>query len=228
MIAKVLVVDDNRELTDLLCEQLTKHGYQSIRAAEGFAALRLARSERPDLVILDLMLPGLGGLEVCRRLRQDPETAAVPILILSAKGEELDRVLGLEVGADDYVSKPFSVREVLARVNAILRRQVRGQTPVPALRVGELEIDEARHEAKLAGAPLDLSAREFGLLHALVEANGRVLTRDQLFSRLNGGDAAAHFHSRTVDMHVSRLRRKLGAEGGRIVTVRDVGYRFES
>jgi DNA-binding response OmpR family regulator len=227
MITRVLVVDDNRELVDLLCEQLDRHGFQAVRASEGFAALRLARSERPDLVILDLMLPGLGGLEVCRRLRQDPQTATIPVLILSAKGEELDRILGLEIGADDYVTKPFSVREVMARVNAILRRQVRAAPAPSTLRVGTLEIDEARHEVKLAGQTLDVSAREFGLLHALVEANGRVLTRDQLFSRLNGGDPHTRFHSRTVDMHVSRLRRKLGAEGGRIVTVRDVGYRLE-
>lgn len=226
MTAKVLVVDDSRELVDLLCEQLEKNAFQCLRAGEGLGALRLARAERPDLVILDLMLPGLGGLEVCRRLRQDPRTAEVPVLMLTARGEELDRVVGLEIGADDYVTKPFSVREVVARVNAILRRIGRGPAAAPR-RIGALEIDEPRREVRLDGHALDLSAREFDLLLALVEARGRVLTRDQLFARLAGVAATPRFNSRTVDMHVSRLRRKLGAEGRRLVTVRDVGYRFD-
>jgi two-component system phosphate regulon response regulator PhoB len=184
------------------------------------------REHHPDLLILDLMLPGMDGLEICRHLRQDAATARLPILMLTAKAEEVDRVVGLEVGADDYVVKPFSPRELVARVRAILRR---AQEPaeVSIRRVGDLEVDEARHSVAVQGTSVELTAKEFGLLCALIRANGRVLNREQLLEGVWGYADAAEIESRTVDVHIRRLREKLGAEAKRIVTVKGVGYRFD-
>jgi two-component system phosphate regulon response regulator PhoB len=189
-------------------------------------ALRLVREHRPDLLILDLMLPGMDGLEVCRHLRQDAATARLPILMLTAKAEEVDRIVGLEVGADDYVVKPFSPRELVARVRAIHRR---AQEPADlwVRRLGALEVDEARHSVTVEGAAVELTAKEFGLLCALIRANGRVLNREQLLEGVWGYADAAEIESRTVDVHIRRLREKLGPEAKRIVTVKGVGYRFD-
>jgi two-component system phosphate regulon response regulator PhoB len=226
MLAKVLVIDDEKDIVSLLRYHLEKSGFQCLEGMDGSTALRLVREHHPDLLILDLMLPGMGGLEICRQLRQDASTARLPILMLTAKAEEVDRVVGLEVGADDYVVKPFSPRELVARVRAILRR---AQEPaeLSAKRVGDLEVDESRHLLTVQGAAVELTAKEFGLLCALMRANGRVLNREQLLEGVWGYADAAEIESRTVDVHIRRLREKLGPEARRIVTVKGVGYRFD-
>ncbi len=188
-------------------------------ASSGEEALRQVRHASPDLVLLDLMLPAMGGLEVCRKLRQDPATVALPIVMLTAKGDEVDRVLGLELGADDYIVKPFSPKELLARVRAVLRRA----KPAPgaaAIAIGALAIDPGTRTVTVQGAPLTLTHKEFELLSALADAQGRVLSREFLLDRVWG-------ESRTVDVHVRRLRVKLGPEGRRILTVKSVGYRLD-
>jgi phosphate regulon transcriptional regulator PhoB len=226
MLAKVLVIDDEKDIVSLLRYHLEKSGFLCLEGMDGSSALRLVREHHPDLLILDLMLPGMDGLEICRQLRQDTATARLPILMLTAKAEEVDRVVGLEVGADDYVVKPFSPRELVARVRAILRR---AQEPaeVSVKRIGELEVDESRHSVAVNGAAVELTAKEFGLLCALMRANGRVLNREQLLEGVWGYADAAEIESRTVDVHIRRLREKLGPEAKRIVTVKGVGYRFD-
>lgn len=226
MAAKVLVVDDEKDILDLVRHHLEKEGFHCLQASNGGAALRLARESRPDLLILDLMLPGLDGLEVCRRLRRESPTARLPIIMLTAKAEEVDRVVGLEVGADDYIVKPFSPRELVARVKAILRRTQEPAAP-HTIRVGDLEINEGGHQITIRGKAVELTAKEFGLLCALVRANGRVLNREQLLETVWGYAEAAEIESRTVDVHVRRVREKLGPEARRIVTVKGVGYRFD-
>jgi two-component system phosphate regulon response regulator PhoB len=226
MLAKVLIIDDEKDIVSLLRYHLEKSGFQCLEGMDGSAALRLVREHHPDLLILDLMLPGMDGLEICRQLRQDATTARLPILMLTAKAEEVDRVVGLEVGADDYVVKPFSPRELVARVRAILRR-AHEPADLSARRVGELEVDESRHSVTVQGAAVELTAKEFGLLGALMRANGRVLNREQLLEGVWGYADAAEIESRTVDVHIRRLREKLGSEAKRIVTVKGVGYRFD-
>ena len=226
MQTKVLVIDDEKDIVSLLRYHLEKSGFQCLEGMDGSTALRLVREHHPDLLILDLMLPGMDGLEICRLLRQDTSTARLPILMLTAKAEEVDRVVGLEVGADDYVVKPFSPRELVARVRAILRR---AQEPaeLSVKRIGELEVDEPRHSVAVQGVAVELTAKEFGLLCALMRANGRVLNREQLLEGVWGYADAAEIESRTVDVHIRRLREKLGPEARRIVTVKGVGYRFD-
>ena len=226
MLAKVLVIDDEKDIVSLLRYHLEKSGFQCLEGMDGSVALRLVREHHPDLLILDLMLPGMDGLEICRQLRQDVTTARLPILMLTAKAEEVDRVVGLEVGADDYVVKPFSPRELVARVRAILRR-AHEPADLSARRVGELEVDESRHSVTVQGTAVELTAKEFGLLCALMRANGRVLNREQLLEGVWGYADAAEIESRTVDVHIRRLREKLGSEAKRIVTVKGVGYRFD-
>jgi two-component system phosphate regulon response regulator PhoB len=224
--AKVLVVDDEKDIVSLLRYHLEKAGFQCVEAMDGASALRCVREQRPDLLILDLMLPGMDGLEICRWLRREASTARLPILILTAKAEEVDRVVGLELGADDYVVKPFSPRELIARVRAILRR-VQEPVDLSVRRVGALEVDEGRHAVTVQGTGIELTAKEFGLLCALMRANGRVLNREQLLEGVWGYADAAAIESRTVDVHIRRLREKLGPEAKRIVTVKGVGYRFD-
>jgi DNA-binding response OmpR family regulator len=224
----VVVVDDEKDILELVRYHAEKAGFTCLAAGDGATALRLVRQARPDLLILDLMLPGLDGFEVCRQLRRDPATAELPIIMLTARGEEVDRVVGLEVGADDYVVKPFSPRELIARIKAVLRR-TRGEPPAAAgvRRIGTLEVDEGRRRVTVAGAAVELTAKEFGLLVALLAGGGRVLSRDQLLDHVWGYANAAEVASRTVDVHVRRLREKLGPEARRIVTVKSVGYRFD-
>jgi phosphate regulon transcriptional regulator PhoB len=223
----VLLVEDERDIAELVRFHLEREGLRCVSAADGPAALRLARAEHPDLVILDLMLPGIHGLEVCRQLRRDPSTRAVPVIMLTARGEEVDRVVGLEVGADDYVVKPFSPRELVARVRAVLRRVREAGGPAPRT-AGALRLDEARHTVAVDGRPVELTAKEFGLLAALMRADGRVLSREQLLEAVWGYQNAVEIESRTVDVHVRRLREKLGTEARRVVTVKAVGYRFDA
>jgi len=226
MPSRVLIVEDEPDIRGLLVFHIEREGYQVVRSSDGADALRQVRARPPDLVLLDLMLPGMDGLEVCRRLRQDPATAPLPIVMLTAKGDEVDRVLGLELGADDYIVKPFSPKEVVARIRAVLRRSraPAGTAPIVA---GKLLIDVARHTVHVDGAPVGLTPKEFDLLRALAEACGRVLSREFLLDRVWGYSAAGEIESRTVDVHVRRLRVKLGGEGRRIVTVKGVGYRLD-
>ena len=226
MASRVRVVEDEPDIRDLLAFHLERDGYQVTRATTGPEALRQLRAAPPDLVILDLMLPELDGLEVCRRLRADPATATLPVIMLTAKGDEVDRVVGLELGADDYVVKPFSPKEMLARVRAVLRRARAPLSGAP-LAVGGITLDGATHQATVSERPLTLTPKEFDLLRALLEARGRVLSREFLLDRVWGYARAGEIESRTVDVHVRRLRAKLGPEGERILTVKNVGYRLD-
>ena len=226
MASRVLIVEDERDIRDLVLFHLEREGFQVSSASSGEEALRQVRHASPDLVLLDLMLAAMGGLEVCRKLRQDPATVALPIVMLTAKGDEVDRVLGLELGADDYIVKPFSPKELLARVRAVLRRA----KPAPgtaAIAIGALAIDPGTRTVTVEGVPLTLTHKEFELLSALADAQGRVLSREFLLDRVWGYSRAGEIESRTVDVHVRRLRVKLGPEGHRILTVKSVGYRLD-
>lgn len=225
----VLIVEDERNLCCLIRDNLQEQGYQVLQAFDGPSALTMAKDALPDLVILDIMLPGMDGLEVCRRLRQD---SIMPILMLTARAEEIDRVLGLELGADDYLTKPFSMRELKARVRALLRRVEMMQTTdlsaSQVLTTAGLYLDPTSYETRLDDRAIDLTPKEFALLYLLVRHPGRVFSRAYLLDEIWGYEAAAY--DRTVDTHVYRLRQKLGAEGEiarRIVAVRGIGYKFE-
>jgi DNA-binding response OmpR family regulator len=222
----ILVVDDEPSIVDVLTYNLEKSHYHVLVARDGVQALKMAHDESPDLVILDLMLPGLDGLEVCRALRKEGD---VPIIMLTARDEEVDRVVGLELGADDYVVKPFSVRELLARVKTVLRRtQIEPSAPSDHLSLALLTLDPTRHEVQWAGAPLSLSALEFELLHTLLRHSGQVLSREQLLNLVWGYDYVGDL--RVVDTAVKRLRNKLrnhDPESAKLlVTVRSVGYKL--
>ncbi len=223
----ILVVEDEEDIRNLVLRQLEREGWVARGAANGADALEIARRTPPSLVILDLMLPGLSGTEVCRRLRAEPETREVPIIILSARGEEIDRVVGFEVGADDYVTKPFSPRELVLRVRAVLRRAPAVPdvgVDEPALRVGLLRIDESAHRVFVCDDDVSLTATEFKLLLTLARRSGRVQSRGQLLQEV--WELPPDLNTRTVDTHMKRLREKLGAASGHIETVRGVGYRF--
>jgi two-component system alkaline phosphatase synthesis response regulator PhoP len=204
---------------------LDKEGFRTIVAYDGAKALELARREIPDLILLDLMLPEVDGLEVCRILKHDEKIKRIPIVMLTVKSDQTDKVLGLEMGADDYVTKPFSQRELVARVKAILRRT---QPPPSAevFRLDDLRVDWAKHTVSLKGKPVELTSKEFELLKALIEARGRVLSRDALLDKVWGYERAMEIETRTVDLHISQLRKKLKAMAHRIVTVKNAGYRF--
>jgi two-component system phosphate regulon response regulator PhoB len=226
MAGEVLVVEDEADIRALIVHHLTRDGFRCRTAADGREALARLRAAMPDLIVLDLMLPGIDGLELTRRLRADPASAAVPIIMLTAKADEVDRVVGLEMGADDYIAKPFSPKELLARVRAVLRRA----RPVDETRVltgGSIALDPARHRVTVAGAPVELTPKEFDLLHVLMAGAGRVLSREQLLNRVWGYARPDEIESRTVDVHVRRLRAKLGEAGALITTVKSIGYRFE-
>jgi two-component system alkaline phosphatase synthesis response regulator PhoP len=225
--ADILVVEDEPDIRSLIVLHLEREGFRCRTAATGSEALRAVKRQPPDLVVLDLLLPELGGLEVCRRLRAERESSELPIIMLTARAEEVDRVVGLELGADDYVTKPFSPKELVARVRAVLRRTRRPPAPAETV-IGTLAIDRGRHTVRLAGRPLTLTPKEFDLLETLVNASGRLLTREQLLGRVWGYARADDIESRTVDVHVHRLRAKLGPEGHRLVTVKGAGYRFET
>jgi two-component system alkaline phosphatase synthesis response regulator PhoP len=220
--AKILIVEDEKALVKVLKYNLEKAGYQVVAAYDGEAGLSCFQEEKPDLVILDIMLPKKDGFEFCKTVRQASQT---PILMLTAKKDELDRVLGLEIGADDYVTKPFSVREVLARVKAILRRAA--EKPAPrVVRAGALEVDLERYVTKIKGKPVTLSPKEFEFLKCLLQSDGRALSRDELLEKVWGYDRSMEIDTNTVDQHIARLRGKLGPEADRIVTVKNIGYRL--
>ena len=224
MARTILVVDDEAEMLRLLDYNLTKAGYLVIGAKSGEEALSAARKHSPDLVILDVMMPGMDGFEVCRRLRADPQTAGLLVLMLTARSEEGDRVVGLELGADDYVAKPFGVKELLARLRALLRRLEEPAQAAERIQAGPLSVDATLRRATASGKELALTATEFDLLRALAARRGKVLSREDLIEALRGGDAT--IIDRTVDVHVASLRRKLGRHGPLVETVRGVGYRL--
>ncbi len=229
--SKVLVVEDDQTLSGVLKYNLSKAGYAVVSAFDGAQALDVARNEKPDIILLDLMLPKLDGLEVCRILRKE---SSVPILMLTAKSDEIDRVVGLELGADDYIAKPFSVRELMARVHAMLRRRQiinneslsSGTSPI--IKSGSITMDETRRTVLLKGEPVNLTHKEFDLLAFLVKNVGQVFKREQLLDKVWGFDFAGD--TRTVDVHISWLRQKIEdnpKHPNRLVTLRGVGYKFE-
>ena len=226
----VLVIDDEVHILELLEYNLAKSGYGVLRADTGENGLELLKSRQVDLVLLDYMLPGIDGIEVLRRIRTDPELASVPVLMLTAKGEETDKVLGLEMGADDYVSKPFGIRELLARVKALLRRSAPVQKEEQAgelLKIGGLMIDCAAREVTCDGKPTELSRKEFDLLALMARHRNRVFTREQLLEQIWGYEYSGE--TRTVDVHVRGLRKKLEPDPEHpryLRTVRGVGYKF--
>ena len=223
---KILLVDDEPDALEVLGFRLREAGFTPILAKDGARAITAARDERPALIVLDVMLPEVDGLEVCKILRRDPATAGIPILMLTARAAEMDRVLGLELGADDYVTKPFSPRELVLRIRKLLARAKAAEEPVAHLRFNELEIDAARHAVTVGGRPVELTATEFRLLEILVRRRGRVQTRDRLLQDVWGYENP--IDSRTVDTHMRRLREKIGAAADYLETIRGVGYRFRA
>lgn len=218
---KILIIEDESDVADLLALSLRKAGFNTSAVADGATGLQQARDNRPDFIILDLMLPKMSGLEVCRILKGDAATAHIPILMLTAKAEEVDRIVGLEFGADDYVTKPFSPREVTLRIRAILRR---GEKPEETLKAGSISIDPARHQVRVNSKRVHLTSLEFKLLRTLMQRRGRVQERDKLLNDVWGYESV--IDTRTVDTHVRRLREKLGKAGDAIETVRGFGYRL--
>ena len=222
---KVIVIEDEPDIQEIIVHNLLRDGYQVEATPNGERGLELVRRLEPDLVLLDLMLPGLDGVEVCRRMKTDPRTRAVSIIMVTARGEESDVVLGLGLGADDYVSKPFSPRELMERVKAVLRRgPLQDHQSRERIVVGDVVIDAGRHELRVSKRRVDLTASEFRLLHCLASQAGRVFTRDQLLNRVVGEDT--FIDDRNIDVHVGAVRRKLGAHKNLVETVRGVGYRF--
>ncbi|MBX6324759.1 MAG: winged helix-turn-helix domain-containing protein [Chthoniobacterales bacterium] len=220
----ILIIEDEQDVVDLLALNLRKAGFAILTAADGAAGLEKARSEKPDFIILDLMLPKLPGLEVCKILKTDLQTRRIPIMMLTAKAEEIDRIVGLEFGADDYVPKPFSPREVILRVKAIMRRS-EAKPDDERLTAGPITIDPERHEVLIHGRRVNLTSLEFKLLRTLMQRRGRVQSRDRLLNEVWGYESV--IDTRTVDTHVRRLRKKLGKAAGIIESVRGFGYRLK-
>ncbi len=220
----ILVIEDDPAIQELVVHYLKSQGFAVETARDGQRGLALARKGAADLVVLDLMLPEMDGIEVCKALRQDPKTAALPVLMLTAKGEETDKVVGLEIGADDYVTKPFSPKELMARIKALLRRTGRPAAEERTYNYGALVLDTSRHEIRWRGKEIELTAKEFGLLEALLKDKGRVLTRDALLNAVWGYDYVGE--TRTVDVHVRRLREKIPFLAEAIVTVKSMGYKL--
>ncbi len=224
---KILLVEDEKNIIELVKYNLEQEGFRVLTAQRGDTGLEMAQREKPALLILDLMLPEIDGIEICKILKQNYKTAGLPIIMLTAKGEEADKVVGLELGADDYVTKPFSPRELVARVKSVLRRG-HEKPKDRVLKAGTIEMDTARHGVLLKGKALELTSKEYDLLKTLLEADGRVLTREALLEKVWGYDESLNIETRTVDMHIGALRKKLKNEGSRILTVKNVGYRFEN
>ncbi len=225
MAKKILLVEDEEEILQLAKLYLEKEGFRTCLARTGLDALKQVKAEHPDLVILDLMLPELDGLEVCKRIRSDSQTAMLPIIMLTAKAEESDTILGLELGADDYVTKPFSPKALVARVKALLRRLERRPDDATQLEYGTLVLDLDRHEARVKGREVPLTAKEFGLLEHLLRHPGRVLTRDVLLNSVWGYDY--YGTTRTVDVHVRRLKQKIPLLNDVILSVKSLGYKLK-
>ena len=221
---KILIIEDERDILDLVRHYLEKEGFRTRTAADGGAGLTAARQERPDLIVLDLMLPGMDGLELCKKLRADPATVLTPVIMLTAKADETDRIVGLELGADDYLTKPFSPKELVARVKALLRRAKQQDASAQPYTYGALRLDVARHEVRVGDKEVTLTVKEFGLLEQLLRNKGRVLTRDALLNAVWGYDY--HGTTRTVDVHVRRLKQKLPLLTGAILPIKSLGYKL--
>ena len=220
----VLLIDDEKDILEMVRYNLEKEGFDAILATSGQSGLDIATKHKPDLLILDLMMPGLDGVEVCKRLRANPSTNRIPIIMLTARAAETDRIVGLEIGADDYITKPFSPRELVARVKAVLRRTRPAEELPQLIRQGDIVIDLARHEVTCAGKPIVLTATEFRILQTLAGRPGRVFGRDEIIDSAIGDDN--NVFDRTIDVHITSIRRKLGKQGDVIETVRGFGYKF--
>lgn len=222
---KILIVDDEADIRELVRLNLAREGYEILECETGEQALSLARSKEPDLVVLDLMLPGIDGMEVCKRLKADPKTAPIPVVMLTAKGEEAEVVAGLEVGADDYVAKPFSGKVLAARIRRLLRKTTQAADEQSPIKIHDLTIDPSRHEVWAQGTKVDLTRTEFNILRTLARRPGLVLSRYQIVDSVHGEDYPVT--DRAVDVQIVSLRKKLGPCGQYIETVRGVGYRFK-
>jgi DNA-binding response OmpR family regulator len=225
---KILIVEDEKDIVKMLDYNLKKEGFRALSANNGEDGLDMARKEHPDLILLDLMLPEMDGLEVCKAIKNDTKTAHIPIIILTAKAQETDKIVGLELGADDYVTKPFSPKELIARIKAVLRRLKEKDKLPEALKIGDMSIDFSKIMVEIKDKPIELTSKEFELLKVLIKAKGRVLARDYLLDTIWGFDQSLEIQTRTVDVHITTLRKKLKSEAKRIVTVKNYGYRFEA
>jgi len=222
---KVLIVEDEQDIVKLIKYHLGKNGYDTIATSNGEDALLITKRERPELIILDLMLPGIDGLEVCREIKANRELSGTAIIMLTAKGEERDVTLGLEIGADDYVTKPFSPKELVARVHSVLRRTKNFMPKKNEIEIGDLNINLDHYETRIKGKVIPLTRTEFKLLYLLVSKPGRVFTRDQLLDAASGTEAVVV--DRTIDVHIASLRKKLKTFKDRIMTIRGIGYKFK-
>ncbi|MGV3531143.1 MAG: response regulator [Chthoniobacteraceae bacterium] len=221
---RILVADDEPDVLNLVALNLKTAGFNVVKAEDGLSALQQARETNPALIVLDLMLPEMSGLEVCKVLKKEPATAQIPIIMLTAKAEEVDRIVGLELGADDYMTKPFSPRELVLRVKSVMRRVLAAGEPADQLALGEIQVDRSRYEVLVKGRSVEFTATEFKLLALLMERRGRVQSRDTLLNDVWGYESL--IDTRTVDTHIRRLREKLGDEADRIETIRGFGYRI--
>jgi two-component system alkaline phosphatase synthesis response regulator PhoP len=224
---KILIVEDEKDIARMLEYNLSKEGYKIVLCRDGEEAVGLCRKEKPDLIVLDLMLPGMDGFEICKIVKAEEKLKKTPIIMVTAKARESDKVIGLELGADDYVTKPFSPRELIARIKAVLRRVQDGRQLPEVYKAGDLAVDFSRIEVKIKDRPVELTAKEFELLKSLITAKGRVLSRDFLLDTIWGFEHALEIQTRTVDVHIRTLRKKLKSEARRIKTVKSYGYRFE-
>jgi len=224
---KILIVEDDKDIVKMLEYNLKKEGFRAISVNDGDDALDSATREQPDLILLDLMLPGMAGLEVCKALKSERKTGNIPVIMLTAKTQESDKIVGLELGADDYVTKPFSPRELIARIKAVLRRMKEKEKLPELFKIGDLTLDFSKISVTVKDKPVELTSKEFELLKTLIGVKGRVLSRDYLLDNIWGFDHAIEIQTRTVDVHIRTLRKKLKSEAKRIVTVKNYGYRFE-
>ncbi len=220
----VLIIDDEKDIVESVEYNLAKEGYKVSKSYDGINGLEAVQKKLPDIVILDLMLPGMSGIEICKAMKADQKTASIPVIMLTAKGEETDKIVGLEVGADDYITKPFSIRELAARIKTILKRYGKKTEAVTALKFQGLDIDPDSHTVKVAGKEIELTAKEFLLLEHLARNPERVFSRDKLLDLVWGIDVV--IETRTVDVHMRRLREKLGKSAKYLKTIHGVGYKF--
>ncbi len=221
----VLIVEDESDILNLIDWHLRAEGYNTLKASDGGKAIETAEKKRPDLILLDLILPGIDGLEVCKTLKKNPKTDSIPVVMLTAKGEEVDRIVGFELGADDYIVKPFSPRELILRLRAILRRHAKEPGEEAVMNYREMQIDKDSYRVWIKGKEISLTLTEFNLLIELLQNQGKVRTRDQLLDRVWGYQFEGYH--RTVDTHIRRLRQKIGPYADAIETVRGIGYRFK-
>ena len=223
----ILIVEDEKDIVKMLDYNLKKEGYKTLIAHDGEDALDMANTKLPDFILLDLMLPGVDGLEVCKELKSERKTASIPVIMLTAKSQESDKIVGLELGADDYMTKPFSPRELIARIKAVLRRGKEKEKLPEVIKIGDLGLDFSKIEVTVKDKPVELTSKEFELLKTLIKAKGRVLSRNFLLDNIWGFDHAMEIQTRTVDVHIRTLRKKLKTAAKYIVTVKNYGYRFE-